>query len=125
MPIRQKIVALLISLSLLVIIVELVRRRRLREEYTVLWILTGVVIVVLALWYGLLERITAFIGAGFPTSTLFFFALIFLILVSLQFSVKVSDLSNQVKSMAQRIALLEVQPPSEEEGGRRRESNSS
>jgi hypothetical protein len=110
-PIRQKIVALLISLFILVVIVELVRRRRLREEYSVLWIFTGVAIVVLALWYGLLERITEFIGAGLPTSTLFFFALIFLILVSLQFSVKVSDLSNQMKTMAQRIALLEVQEP--------------
>lgn len=116
---------MLISVALLVIIVELVRRRKLREEYTVLWILTGIVIVVLALWYGLLERITAFIGAGFPTSTLFFFALIFLILVSLQFSVKVSALSNQVKSMAQRIALLEVREPSDEDGARHRDSSSS
>jgi hypothetical protein len=110
-PIRQKIVALFVSLAILVIIVELVRRRRLREEYSVLWILTGIVIVVLALWYRLLERITQFIGAGFPTSTLFFFALVFLILVSLQFSVKISDLSNQVKNLAQRIALDEVQEP--------------
>ena len=114
MPVRQKIVALLISFFILVIIVELVRRRRLREEYSVLWIFTGIAIVVLAFSYGLLQRITEFIGAGLPTSTLFFFALIFLILVSLQFSVKVSDLSNQVKTLAQRVALLEVQEPLDE-----------
>lgn len=115
MPIRQKIVALVISFVILVVIVELVRRRRLREEYSVLWILTGIAILVLALSYELLERITEVIGAGLPTSTLFFFALIFLILVSLQFSVKVSDLSNQVKTLAQRIALLEVREPAPSE----------
>lgn len=114
MPIRQKILALAVSITLLFIIVELVRRRRLGEEYSFLWIATGVVIVVLALWYGLLDRITRFIGAGLPTSTLFFFALIFLILVSLQFSVKISDLSKQVKTLAQRLALLEVQEPEDE-----------
>lgn len=58
MPLQQKIVALTISLSILLVILELVRKRRLREEYSVLWILTGVVIVILSLWYGLLQKIT-------------------------------------------------------------------
>jgi hypothetical protein len=111
MPLQQKIVAITISVSILLLILELVRKRRLREEYSVLWILTGIAIVVLSLWYGLLQKITSLIGAGLPTSTLFFFALIFLILVSLQFSVKISDLSNQVKEMAQKMALLEVKDP--------------
>jgi hypothetical protein len=121
-PIRQKILALAVSLTLLVIIVELVRRRRLREEYSFLWIATGLGILVLALWYGLLERITRFIGAGLPTSTLFFFALVFLMLLSLQFSVKVSDLSKQVKNLAQQIALLQVKEPgNDRRAGRDRE----
>lgn len=111
MPLQQKIVALTISLSILLVILELVRKRRLREEYSVLWILTGIAIVVLSLWYGLLQRITELIGAAVPTSTLFFFAVIFLILVSLQFSVKISDLTTQVKELAQQIALLEVKSP--------------
>jgi hypothetical protein len=119
-PLRQKVLALVVSVALLVIIVELVRRRRLREEYSFLWIATGVVIVVLALWYELLEGITRFIGAGLPTSTLFFFALVFLILVSLQFSVKITDLSKQVKNLAQRLALLEVEEPSDDAGRRSR-----
>jgi hypothetical protein len=95
--------------------VELVRKRRLREEYSVLWILTGIGICVLAVWYGLLKKITAFIGAGLPTSTLFFFALIFLILLSLQFSVRISALHDQVKELAQKIALMEVKTPEGDE----------
>lgn len=111
MPLRQKIVALLISLAILILIVELVRKRRLREEYAILWILTGAVIVILSLWYGLLQKITHLIGAGLPTSTLFFFALIFLVLVSLHFSVKISGLANQVKELTQAVALLRVKAP--------------
>ena len=63
-------------------------------------------IFVLALWYDLLQRITSLIGATLPTSTLFFLGLVFLILIAIQFSVKVSLLHNQVKNVAQENALL-------------------
>lgn len=116
MPLRQQIVALAISLGVLALIVELIRRRRLREEYSVLWFLTGLGILVLASWYELLVALTDFIGAALPTSTLFFFALVFLFLVSLQFSVRISTLDNRVKELAQKIALREVEPPLREEG---------
>jgi hypothetical protein len=108
---RQKIVALAISLAILVLIIDLVRKRRLREEYSVLWILTGIGICILSVWYGLLRTITTFIGAVVPTSTLFFFALVFLILLSLQFSVRISALQDQIKELTQRLALLEVNEP--------------
>lgn len=106
MPLRQKIFAIIISLTLLVFIIELVRRKKLREEYSWLWLLTGSVILILALWYDLLQGITHLIGAGLPTSTLFFLGLVFLILIAIQFSVKVSELNNQVKNLAQENGLL-------------------
>jgi hypothetical protein len=111
MTLHQKTVAIAISLAILILIIELVRKRRLREEYSVLWILTGIGICILAVWYELLRKITVFIGAVVPTSTLFFFALIFLILLSLQFSVRISALQDHLKELAQRIALLEVDEP--------------
>ena len=106
MPLRQKIFAIIISLTLLIFIIELVRRKKLREEYSWLWLLTGAMILVLALWYDLLQGITHLIGAGLPTSTLFFLGLVFLILIAVQFSVKVSELNNQVKNLAQENGLL-------------------
>ena len=106
MPLRQKIFAIIISLTLLIFIIELVRRKKLREEYSWLWLLTGAIILTLALWYDLLQGITRLIGAGLPTSTLFFLGLVFLILIAIQFSVKVSGLSNHVKNLAQENGLL-------------------
>lgn len=107
MPIRQQIIALIISLSIVFVIIELVRRRKLREEYSVLWIMTGITLSVLALRYDLLVYITHFIGAVLPTSTLFFLGLIFLVLINLHASVKISKLKMEVKILTQHIAIFE------------------
>ena len=103
---RQKTLALIISTSLLILILELVRRRKLREEYSWLWLLTGIVVFVLATWQSLVIRLTELIGAKIVVSTLFFSGLMFLTAISLHFSTKVSQLSDQVKELAQRTALL-------------------
>ena len=108
---QQKIFALLLSVGILILIVELVRRRRLREEYSWLWILTGLLMILLIIWYDGLVALTHFIGAVLPTSTLFLFGLIFLMLISLHYSVKISDLTNQLKDLAQQVALLSVERP--------------
>ena len=115
MPFRQQVVAFAIGVGLLLLIVELIRRRRLREEYSVLWFLTGIGILVLVSWYDLLVWMTHFIGSVLPTSTLFFFALIFLFLVCLQYSVRISTLDNRVEDLAQQFALMHVKAPADRE----------
>lgn len=107
MPIRNKIVALAIGIGALLLIIELVRRRRLREEYSWLWLLTGSFILLLMMWFGLLRWFTHVIGAVAPSSTIFFFALLFLFFISLHFSVVISKLTDQNRELAQRFALLE------------------
>ena len=106
MPLRQKIFAIIISIAILVAIIELVRRRKLREEYSFLWLVIGSLTFVLATWYGLLKAITKFIGAGFTSSTLFFFSIVFLMLMNLHFSIKISELTEKVKNLVQEIALM-------------------
>jgi hypothetical protein len=107
MPFRNKMVAAIIGVALLLLIIELVRKRKLREEYSWLWLLTGGVILLLTFWYDLLRWITVLIGGVVPSSTLFFFAFLFLILISLHFSVVISRLTNRNKELAQHYALLE------------------
>ena len=116
MPLQQKFFAIIISLFLMVFIIELVRRKKLREEYSWLWLLTGTIILLLALWYDLLQWMTSLIGAGLPTSTLFFLGMVFLILIAIQFSVKVSALHTQVKNLAQENGLLKNRIEKLEEG---------
>jgi hypothetical protein len=106
MTLHQKVFALLLGIGILAVILEMVRRRRLGEEYSFLWLLIGAGIVVLVLWQGLLERVTHLIGAVAPTTTIFIFGIVILVLINLHFSVKISKLSRQVKDLTQQIALL-------------------
>jgi len=105
MDIRQKVLAAVCGLTLLAVIIELVRRRKLRVEYSWIWILAGLVILVIGLNYWLLQWITEFIGAGWTSSTLFFFGIFFVLALCLQFSVKISRLETEVKNLAQELAL--------------------
>jgi len=109
MPIRQKIFALLVCIGVVIFIIELVRQRRLREEYSVLWLSTSAIMFVLVVKYDWLEALTGFIGAGLVTTTLFICSIIFLMLISVQFSIKISKLTNQLKDLAQDNALLRTE----------------
>jgi hypothetical protein len=106
MPIQQQIFALIISVLVFVLVVDMVRRRRLREEYSVLWLATSALMFVLVFRYEWLVSVTSLIGAGLPTTTLFLFSTIFLMLLSVQFCIKISRLTDQVKNLSQENALI-------------------
>ena len=112
MPIETRILAVAGSLFVLALIVELVRRRQLKEEYSLLWILTALVLLVFALWYELLLKVTDLIGAVLPSSTLFFFGLVFVLLMLLHFSVRVSAMERRITALVQEIGLLTINSPS-------------
>ena len=109
MSARLELLAILISLAMLFGIVELVRRRKMKEEYSFLWLLTGFVLFVLTVRYELLVKLTRAIGVLTPVNTLFFFGLLFVIVLCLHYSLKISQLTIQVKTLAQKIALLEAE----------------
>jgi len=103
---RQKVAMIIICLFIFFYILDLVRRRRLREEYSWLWLLTSVVLFLLVIKYNWLTVLSRTIGAVLPTSTLFLCALIFLMFLAVQFSVRISRLTDQVKNLVQENALL-------------------
>lgn len=104
---QQKTVAVVLSAALVLFIFELIRRRRLREEYSWLWMLSGLGILTLAIADDLLEVLSRWVGSASPPPTLFFFGLLFLMLICLQYAVRISALAVQVKNLAQQLALLE------------------
>ena len=109
MPLPQKLFALFICVVVFAMTVAMVRRRHLREEYSVLWLATSLLMFVLVLRYEWLVALTELIGAALPTTTLFLGAIIFLMLIVMQFSIKLSDLSDKVKNLAQENALLRAE----------------
>jgi hypothetical protein len=107
METRVQIVAILGALTLLMIVLEMVRRRRLLERYALLWLLSALVILGLAIWRGALEQVARAVGIYSPPNALFFIALGFILLLLLHFSAAVSRLADQSKILAQRQAMVE------------------
>jgi hypothetical protein len=106
-PFRVSVVAALAALILLVVILELIRSRRLQERYAVLWLITAVTMLVLAIWRDGLAQIADLAGIAYPPSALFVIVSLFILAVLLHYSTVISRLSDQNKILAQRLALLE------------------
>lgn len=107
LPTPQLVLALALALTVLVIVVELVRRQKLREEYAFLWMGTATILMVLAIDIDILAWLANLVSAESPSSVLFFGALVFLLLITLQFSVRLTKLTFRNKTLSQRVALLE------------------
>jgi hypothetical protein len=106
LTLHQTMFALVTSVVAFLFVLELVRRRRLREEYSWLWLLTAGGMVLLAVWYRLLVVITHLVGAVTPLNTLLLCAILFLFAIAVHYSVIISRLTTQVKNLAQELALL-------------------
>jgi hypothetical protein len=101
-----KILAITGSAALLIVVVELIRRGRLKEKYSLLWLFAGSVLLFLSSSRGALEFIAGLLGIFYPPSFLFLIAFLFLLLITLHFSVVISGLSEKNRKLAQELALL-------------------
>ena len=109
-PLRVSIAGSIASILLILIVLELIRSRRLRERYALLWLATGIVLLVLSAWRGGLNTIAGWLGVtGYPPAVLFAVATLFILVVLLHYSTVLSRLSDQNAILAQRLALLEEQ----------------
>lgn len=106
MTFKQQIFSLLVSISVFFFTIDLVRKKRVREEYSLLWLVTSLTMIVLIFKYEWLVALTQLIGAVLPTTTLFLGSILFLLVLAVQFSIKISRLTDQVKDLVQENALL-------------------
>jgi hypothetical protein len=101
-----KILAITGSGILLILVIELIRRGRLKERYSLLWLLAGLVLLLLSSSRNALEYVSRLVGIFYPPSLLFLIAFLFLLLITMHFSVVISGLTEKSKKMAQELALL-------------------
>jgi hypothetical protein len=107
MDTRIQIIAIAGSGLLLIVVLELVRRKAFLERYALLWLLSGLVLLGLSIWQGFLEVVADAVGIAYPPNALFLVAFGFVLVLLLHFSLAVSRLSDQSKVLAQRLALVE------------------
>jgi hypothetical protein len=103
---RSNLLAIIGSILLLLIILELVRRKYLRERYSLIWIVTGTLFLLLSVRLDVLYKISHFLGFTIPSNALFFLGILFLILIVLGLSVISSRLAERNRALTQELVLL-------------------
>jgi hypothetical protein len=114
MDARIQVVAIVAASLLIVVLLDLVRRRRLLERYALLWLFSAAILLALAIWRDLLADIADLVGVAYPPNALFLIAFGFVLVLLLHFSLAVSRMSDQIKVLAQRLALLDEHVRNEE-----------
>ncbi len=103
-----QLVSIVVSAILLVTVVELVRRRRLTEEYSFIWIVCAVALLGLSLWRNVLDVAATALGVHYPPAVLLLVLTFFVVIVSLYFSVVVSRHRKHIERLVEEIALLDA-----------------
>lgn len=95
------------SILALVFVLELVRRRKLREDYSLLWLATAIALIVITAYRPLLDALASLLSVvTYPPAALFAVAIVFMLFILLQYSLALTRLSRENKELAQQMALL-------------------
>lgn len=103
---RVQVVAIAVSVVLLMVVLELVRRRKLVEEYSLLWILGSLAILGLSIWRGLLDIAARELGVFYPPSLLLMLLVVSVFVALLWFSVVLSRQRQQIDRLVEETAIL-------------------
>ncbi len=106
---KVQVVAVAVTAVMLAVVLELVRRRRLAERYALLWMSVGVILLLLAIWNGLLSSAAHLVGIDLASNALFLAAIGVAFVLLLHFSVAISRLAEETKILAQEVARLDAE----------------
>jgi hypothetical protein len=108
MEFRARLFAVVLGVVVLLFVINLVRTKKLKEEFALLWLLTGIVLVLTPLFIDYLDMVAYALGIEYPPALIFVLAIISLLLILFQFSLRISRFSEQIKVLIQEVALLQV-----------------
>lgn len=106
---RLLITTIIFGVMILSVIVELLRRRRLREKYAVIWLFVGCFVIILAFFPGGLNGVARLLGVASGASLVLFLAVVFLLIIAIHLSWEVSQLEEETRTISEEIALLRME----------------
>lgn len=109
MSVAAHVLVIVLAAAVIAFIVVLVRSRRLRAKYSVLWFSIGIGLAVLAIFPGLLSWVSDIVGIAYPPATFMLLALSFLLVLVLHFSWELSRLEDRTRALAEEYALLRLE----------------
>ncbi len=104
---RTRLFVILLGISILLVILNQVRRKKLREQYSLLWILSGVLLVLSAIFIGGVERLSHLVGIYYPPAFLFLIAIMIILVLQFHFSTVISNLRDQNKALIQDLGIVQ------------------
>ena len=123
MQLRARILAFALGVAVLLFVINLVRTRKLKEEFALLWLLTAVVLVVTPLAIDYVDKIAHALGIDYPPAMIFVLAIVSLLFILFQFSMRISHFSEQIKVLIQESALLRARIEELEQAARAPSAN--
>lgn len=103
---KIQLIAIAGSIVFMGSILELIRRKLIKEAYALLWIIFGLIFILFSCWKSGLDYFAALVGVYYPPALLFLMLIVAIIMILVQFSVVVSKQNDKIKNLAQEIALL-------------------
>ncbi len=101
-----QIISILASIFIIVFILSLIRQRKLREEYSIMWLVGSLVLILFSIWRGLLDIIANLVGVVYAPAILLLIGIFFGVVMFLHFTVVLSKQADRNKSLTQELALL-------------------
>ncbi|MBA7496849.1 hypothetical protein ES702_07458 [subsurface metagenome] len=106
MTLQIRLVAILASCVILIIVVDLIRREKLRARYSLFWLLVGFIFLAFSLWANLLNLVARIVGIYTPANALLFIGFVGTVVILLHFSVIISTLSLENKKLIEKLSIL-------------------
>ena len=102
-------IGLIVGIAILVILFELLRRRRMRERYALVWGAIGIGSMAIGVFPGLLGEATRAVGLVLPINLVFFLGLLVLLGLTSQFSYELGLAEDRTRALAEEVALLRLE----------------
>ncbi len=108
MPLKAQIIIIFLSSGLFLFVLNLIRKRRLKIEHSILWLLVSVTILVASIWTRLADSVALFIGIEYPPALFLSIAILFSLVILMHFSIELSKLKDQNKNLTQELAIYKT-----------------
>lgn len=106
MSIKLKIVIVLITFSILLILINFIKRKYIKEEYAVFWILIGIILIIVPVFSNYIDKLAQMLGIFYEPAFIFLLSILGILLILFHYSIVISKLTEQNKILAQDLGVL-------------------
>lgn len=109
MSLLSYIFGIIAALLTLAVVIEMLRRGRMRERHAIWWLVAGTLALIIGIFPQILNWLSDLLGVGLPVNLVFFVSIAVLFLVCIQHSSELTQLESKTRTLAERHAILQLE----------------